>query len=69
MPFMTGEALGEEMMPIRPDLPVILCTGYSDLITSEEATAKGFREFIMKPFNVREGAELVRRVLNQDRCK
>ena len=65
MPFMTGEDLGKELMRIRPDIPVILCTGYSDLISSEKATAMGFRGFIMKPFTVREGAELVRRVLDQ----
>ena len=65
MPFMTGEDLGKELMRIRPDIPVILCTGYNDLISSEKATAMGFRGFIMKPFNVREGAELVRRVLDQ----
>ncbi len=65
MPFMTGEDLGKGLMRIRPDIPVILCTGYSDLISSEKATAMGFRGFIMKPFNVREGAEHVRRVLNQ----
>ena len=61
MPFMTGEDLGKELMRIRPDIPVILCTGYSDLISSEKAMAMGFRGFIMKPFTVREGAELVRR--------
>lgn len=65
MPFMTGETLGKEMMRIRPDIRVILCTGYSDMISSEKATAMGFRGFIMKPFTVREGAELVRRVLDQ----
>jgi PAS domain S-box-containing protein len=69
MPFMTGEDLGKELMRIRPDIPVILCTGYSDLISSEKAMAKGFRGFIMKPFTVREGAELVRRVLDQRRPK
>ena len=69
MPFMTGEDLGKEMMRIRPDIPVILCTGYSDLIASEKAMAMGFRGFIMKPFTVREGAELVRRVLDQDSSK
>ena len=65
MPFMTGEDLGSELMRIRPDIPVILCTGYSDLISSEKAIAMGFRGFIMKPFNVREGAQLVRTVLDQ----
>jgi CheY-like chemotaxis protein len=65
MPFMTGEDLGKELMRIRPDIPVILCTGYSDMVSSEKAAAMGFRGFIMKPFNVREGAELVRRVLDE----
>jgi len=65
MPSMTGEDLGKEVMRIRPDVPVILCTGYSDLISSEKAIAMGFRGFIMKPFTFREGAELLRRVLDQ----
>jgi PAS domain S-box-containing protein len=69
MPFMTGEDLGKVLMNIRPDLPVILCTGYSDMIDSEKATAMGFRGFIMKPFTVREGAELLRCVLDQKRTK
>jgi len=65
MPAMTGEDLGKELMRIRPDIPVILCTGYSDLISSEKALAMGFRGFIMKPFTLRESAELVRRVLDE----
>jgi PAS domain S-box-containing protein len=65
MPAMTGEDLGKELMRICPDIPVILCTGYSDLISSEKAIAMGFRGFIMKPFTLRESAELVRRVLDQ----
>jgi PAS domain S-box-containing protein len=65
MPFMTGEILGREFMQIRPDIPIILCTGFSDVISSEKAMALGFRGFIMKPFSVRESAELVRRVLDQ----
>ncbi len=65
MPYMTGEVLGKELMRIRPDIPIILCTGYSDLISSEKARAMGFRGFIMKPFTVREGAKLVRSVLDE----
>jgi CheY-like chemotaxis protein len=65
MPLVTGEDLGKEMMRRRPDIPVILCTGYSDMISSEKAMAMGFQGFIMKPFTMREGAELVRRVLDQ----
>jgi CheY-like chemotaxis protein len=69
MPLMTGEALAEEMMRIRSDVPVVLCTGYNELISSEKVTAMGFRALIMKPFTVREGAELVRRVLEKNRPK
>ena len=69
MPFMTGEDLGKLLMNIRSDIPVILCTGYSDLISSGKATALGFRGYIMKPFTVREAAELVRSVLDQDLSK
>jgi len=65
MPAMTGEDLGRELMRIRPDIPVILCTGYSDLISSKKAMTMGFRGFIMKPFTLRESAELVRRVLDE----
>ncbi len=69
MPLMTGEALGKEMIRIRPDLPVILCTGYNDLMSSEKAIALGFRELFMKPFTVREGSHLIRKVLDQEQSK
>ena len=69
MPLMTGEALGKEMIRIRPDLPVILCTGYNDLMSSEKAIALGFRELFMKPFTVREGSQLIRKVLDQEQSK
>jgi len=69
MPLMTGEALGKEMIRIRPDIPVILCTGYNDLMSSEKAIAMGFREFIMKPFTVGEGSQLIRKVFGQQQSK
>jgi PAS domain S-box-containing protein len=65
MPSMTGEDLGRELMRIRPDISIILCTGYSDLISWEKAMAMGFCGFILKPFTLRESAELVRRILDQ----
>ena len=65
MPFTTGEDLGKEMMRIRPDIPVVLCTGYADFISPEKAAALGFRGFITKPFTLREGAEIVRHSLDQ----
>jgi CheY-like chemotaxis protein len=69
LPFMTGDNLGDnlgkEIMRIHPNIPVILSTRYADFIFSEKAEEMGFRGFIMKPFTVREGAELVRRVLDE----
>jgi CheY-like chemotaxis protein len=67
MPFITGESLGRELMHLRPDIPVILCTGYSDSISSEKAMAIGFRGFIAKPFTLKNGLEIMRRVLDQTR--
>ena len=65
MPTMTGEDLGKKIMSIRPDIPVILCSGFNDLISPENARAEGFREFVGKPFSMREGAQMIRRVLDQ----
>ncbi|MGV7227643.1 MAG: hybrid sensor histidine kinase/response regulator [Nitrospirales bacterium] len=49
MPKMTGEVLSQELLRIRPDVPIILCTGFTHLITPEKAKAIGIRAFLMKP--------------------
>jgi two-component system cell cycle sensor histidine kinase/response regulator CckA len=64
MPDMTGETLAKELIRIRPDIPVILCTGFSALITEERAKEMGIREFIMKPLVMSEMARVVRRTLD-----
>ena len=63
MPGMTGAAMAREMLAIRPDLPIILCTGFGDTITPDSARAAGIREFVMKPVVGRELAEIVNRLL------
>jgi DNA-binding NtrC family response regulator len=65
MPDLTGVDIAQKMIGIRSDIPIILCTGYSDLMSSEKAIAIGFREHILKPFNHQDFTELVRRVLDQ----
>jgi len=65
MPKMTGDKLAKEFMKIRSDIPVILCTGYSELISEEKAKGIGIREFIMKPLAIRELAIIVRKVLDE----
>ncbi len=69
MPFLTGESLGTAVLRIPEDIPVILCTGHADFISSERVIQMGFRALILKPFTVREGAELLRRVLDQNRVQ
>lgn len=64
MPGMTGITLSEEMIRIRHDIPIILCTGFSQVVNGGKANAVGVKEFIMKPFSVRDLALMVRRVLD-----
>ena len=49
---------------IRPDIPVIVCTGHSDLIDEESADAKGVDGYIMKPIAKSDFANAIRRVLD-----
>ncbi len=63
MPHMTGETLAQKLMEIRPDLPVILCTGYSEMITEEKAVIMGIRKFVLKPVITDELAAAVRSAL------
>ncbi len=64
MPYMTGYELAEEFLRIRPDTPIILCTGFSSQISEEQARAAGIRAFVMKPYNISEIAVVLRKVLH-----
>ena len=63
MPQLTGSRICEEVLGLRPDLPIILCTGYSETVDAAGARALGVREFLMKPYSVSEMAKAVRRAL------
>jgi CheY-like chemotaxis protein/anti-sigma regulatory factor (Ser/Thr protein kinase) len=63
MPDMTGADLARRMMQIRPDIPIILCTGYSNLIDEPSAKALGIKEFALKPLTKEVIAKLIRKVL------
>jgi len=52
-------------MKIRPDIPVILCTGHSRLVSKEKAKDIGIKTFVMKPVSTRVVAETVRKVLDE----
>ena len=65
MPGMNGDLLARECQRLRPDLPVILCSG-SDHILSQDATClEGIAAFALKPLMLRELAHMIRRVLDR----
>lgn len=63
MPGMTGVDLARRILQIRPDIPIILCTGYSNLISEEKAKALGIKGFSLKPLAKKDIALLIRKVL------
>ena len=65
MPGLTGEALSRELLRIRPELPIILCTGFSHIMTAEKAKALGIQAYLMKPLAIRDLAPIVRHVLDK----
>jgi PAS domain S-box-containing protein len=65
MPGMTGIDMSRRMLQIRPDIPIILCTGYSNLVNEEVARKQGIREFALKPLTKANVAELIRKVLDK----
>jgi CheY-like chemotaxis protein len=50
MPNLSGDRLATELIHIRPDIPILLCTGFSNTLTKEKASSLGIRGFILKPF-------------------
>ncbi|MDD3814170.1 MAG: PAS domain S-box protein [Desulfocapsaceae bacterium] len=64
MPHLTGFELAQKALAIRADLPVILCSGFSELINKEQAQALGIRAYLTKPVSLQELGQTVRKVLD-----
>ena len=64
MPKITGDRLARRLMDIKPQIPVILCTGFNEAITEEKALAMGIDKFVMKPIVKNELANTIRTVLD-----
>jgi CheY-like chemotaxis protein len=64
MPRLTGDQLAQKMMAVRPDIPIVLCTGFSIKIDEERAKSLGIRAFINKPILRGDLATALRRVLD-----
>ena len=65
MPGMLGVDLASRMLQIRPSLPIIICTGYSNRISKEQIESVGIKGFALKPFSKNDIAALIRRVLDE----
>lgn len=65
MPEMTGDELARRIIQIRPDIPIILCTGHSDLMDETRAAAVGVKAFAMKPLTKSDLSATVRKVLDE----
>jgi signal transduction histidine kinase/ActR/RegA family two-component response regulator len=66
MPHMSGDELAQKLLDIKPDIPVILCTGFNEDITEEKALSMGIQKFVMKPVIKNDLATSIRTVLDQN---
>ena len=67
MPEMTGDQLAMEISRIKPDIPIIICTGFSERISKEQAENMGVKGFLMKPVLKSDMARMVRKVLDESK--
>jgi len=67
MPNMSGDKLSAELTKIRPDIPILLCTGFSETMSEEKAASLGIKGFILKPIVMKDLFQKIREVL--DECK
>jgi len=69
MPQMTGDKLIKEILTVRLDMPIILCTGFSEKIDEESAKKMGLRQYIEKPLDEQSLAAAIREVLDEKNIK
>lgn len=68
MPNLPGSELSKELMKIRPDIPVILCSGYSPMVSEAKAKDWGIKAFVMKPADRQTLANTVKKVLEENKA-
>jgi DNA-binding NtrC family response regulator len=67
MPQMNGSVFAEKLKKIRPEIPIIICTGHSSLMDKEKADQLGIESFIMKPVSMKNLAQAIQSVLHDSR--
>jgi PAS domain S-box-containing protein len=63
MPGLPGDKLAAELFNIRPDIPIVLCTGFNETLTEEKIVSLGIKSLVMKPVRIKDLAEKLREVL------
>ncbi len=67
MPIMTGDKLSKALRRIRPEIPILICTGFSEYISKEKAEALGIGGFLLKPVGLSTFAHKIREVIKKAR--
>lgn len=67
MPVLPGHEIASRVKKLRPEIPIVLCTGYSDSVTPATAERYGIDEIVYKPFETDELVEVIRRILDSAR--
>jgi CheY-like chemotaxis protein len=65
MPEMSGLELVDQLIRIRPDIPVIVCTGYTEMIAEDTAGSLGIGAYVMKPVRISDISVKIRKLLDQ----
>ena len=68
MPKMTGVQLADALISIRPDIPIIICTGFSEQLTEEKIASLGLKGLLMKPIVGKKMSQMVRKVLDENKA-
>ena len=66
MPNMPGDILAIELTKIRPDIPVLLCTGFSETMSEAKAASLGIKDFLLKPIIIKDLSQKIREVLDSN---
>ncbi len=65
MPGMTGDLLSQHILAVRPDIPIIICTGYSEKVDADSIHSMGLAGLVYKPLIMKDLAQLIRRILDK----
>jgi len=65
MPGLTGAELAREVLKIKPSLPIIMCTGHSDIVSRKKALAMGITQYVFKPIHENELLDAMREILDK----